>query len=232
MRCDSRRTAILLVALSFTACVDGPMGPGGPAGEQGLQGTPGIDGAPGEKGEPGQSVTAVALESGDSLCPAGGTLFLQGGVPVGTACNGVPGQQGIVAAVGAYGGSSVPETATGPSSAAWISPVIQLCVTPAQKILVTATATLGSTMEGGATGLKLYVCYARSGKSTETLIYPGGGVENLQVAKNTRQTFTLSYVLTGLSGTNTVGICGFVLEAPASNWNSNDTGYISAVVMN
>jgi hypothetical protein len=232
MRCHPRRTFVLLGALSLTACIEGPVGPEGPAGQQGVQGAQGLMGAPGERGEPGESVTAVVLDVGDSLCPNGGTLFLQDGEPVGTACNGQTGPQGIVAAVSAFGGSSVSVSATGPSSAAWISPTVQVCVSPGQKILVTATATLGSTAEGGARGLKLLVCYARGDKPSTTLNWPGGGAENLQVAKNTRQTFTLTYVLSGLSGTQQVGLCGFVQDAPPANWNSNDVGYVSAVVMN
>jgi len=226
MRCHPRRTSLLLIALSITGCVESPAGS---VEDQGVQGLQGATGVPGEKGDPGESISAVVLDTGDSLCPFGGTLFLKNGVPVGTACNG---QQGIVAAVGSYGTSGVPATATGPSSVAWISPTIQLNVSPGQKVLVTATATLGSTAYGGAQGLKLFVCYARTERAVGAMMWPGGGVDNLQVAQNTRQTFTLSYVLTGLSGANTIGICGYVEDAPASNWNSNDVGYISAVVMN
>jgi hypothetical protein len=163
------------------------------------------------------------------------------GETVGMACNGAPGAegprgpQGIIAAVSSSGSSGVSAYAT-MSKLGWVSPRVEVTVSPGQKVLVNATATLGSTSLGGAGGLRLYVCY----KSTTATVpcATGDGAWDLRLAQNTRHTFSLSNVLTNLDGTYDVGLCGYVhydtqqQPLPASNWNFNDQGYVTALVMN
>jgi hypothetical protein len=151
------------------------------------------------------------------------------GAAVGTACNG---QVGIVAAAAAAGISGVPRVGD-MSPPGWISPVVQVSVSAGQKVLVNGSATLGSTAAGGAAGLQLHVCYARVGTGKLVMLPPG--VWGLQVPQNSRQTFSLSFVVPDIpeSGTYLFGLCGYADSgASASNWNSNDLGYVSAVVMN
>jgi hypothetical protein len=240
---------VLIVASIFAAC-EGPPGPPGAAGlrgAQGPQGLSGIIGAVGPQGESGQSVTAAPIAEGEYLCPNGGTEFVRDdGFRVGLACNGAPGAvgpqgpQGIISAARGQGPSGVPVFAT-LSAPGWVSPTAEVTVTAGQKVLVNATATLGSTALGGAAGLRLFVCYRNvftSASSPAQPAPPGMGAEGLQVAQNTRHTFSLSNVLTGIEGTYQVGLCGSVFfdsvrqPLPAGNWNSPDYGSVSAVVMN
>jgi hypothetical protein len=235
---------VLIVASIFAACVEGPPGPPGAAGlrgAQGPQGLSGIIGAVGPQGEPGKSVTAAPIaEPYLSPCPYGGTVFVRDdGAPMGAACNGAPGAegpqgpQGIIAAVSAQKQSSVSEYAT-LAAPGWVSPFVLVTVTAGHKVLVNATATLGSTALGGAAGLGLYMCYqdASAGSPDRPPTATGKGAIGLQVAQNTRHTFSLSDVLTNLNGTYFVGLCGYVRDAVARNWNSNEMGYTTAVVMN
>jgi hypothetical protein len=126
----------------------------------------------------------------------------------------------------------------------WVSPTVQVTVSSGQKILVNATATLGSTAAGGAGGLRLYVCHRKSPAAAPPCT-TGEGAWDLQLAQYTRHTFSLSNVLTNLEdGTYDVGLCGYVSYRPPPqlfetsqplpplNWNFNDRGYVTAVVMN
>jgi hypothetical protein len=214
----------------------------------------GLTGEPGPQGLSGQSVTALLIAEGDPLCPYGGTRFISDGATVGVACNGATGAvgpqgpQGITAAVSSSGQSGVSAYASR-TMPLWVSPIVRVTVALQQKVLVNATATLGSTALGGAGGLRLYVCHRKdvppppSGTSPPPPCTTGLGAWDLQLAQNTRYTFSLSNVLTGLDGTYDVGLCGWInVQAdptkasyqplPASNWNSNDQGYVTAVVMN
>lgn len=236
-----RHFTVLMVASALAACVEGPPGPPGPSGPAGAQGATGLTGASGVQGIPGQSVTVALLAEGDPLCPYGGTRFILEGATVGVACNGVPGAvgpqgpQGIIAAVSSSGPSGVSAFAT-LAKPLWVSPTVQVTVTPEQKVLVNATATLGSTAAGGAAGLRLYVCHKKNSPTVSAPCTTGLGAWDLQLAQNTRHTFSLSNVLTSLeTGTYDVGLCGYVdsrAALPASNWNSNEQGYVTALVMN
>ena len=247
-----RHLGVLVVASTFAACVEGPSGPpgpNGPVGETGTEGTVGLTGATGPQGPSGASIEAALIDVGDALCPYGGTRFMLSstGATVGMACNGAPGAegprgpQGIIAAVSSSGSSGVSVNATN-SKLGWVSPHVEVTVSPGQKVLVNATATLGSAAPGGAGGLRLYVCHKRS--TVADACPTGEGAWDLQLAANTRHTFSLSNVLTNLDGTYDVGLCGYVYynpnpvpyetlqPLPPSNWNSPDQGYVTALVMN
>jgi hypothetical protein len=102
-------------------------------------------------------------------------------------------------------------------------------VAPNQRIHVVGTATLGSTAVGGGTALDLYVCFQRTGSPITT---EGGGAFGLTVAQNQRSTFSLSSVVTvtGPTADTVVGLCGSSVSA--GNWNNNEWGYVSALLLN
>ena len=58
----------------------------------------------------------------------------------------------------------------------------------------------------------------------------GGGTFDLRVSQNIRATFTQSAVLAPGAGTYNIGLCGKADGGQAVNWNSNEYGYVSAVV--
>ena len=98
---------------------------------------------------------------------------------------------------------------------------------PSQKVLVVSTRALGSTSVGGASNLNIYVGYRLSTATTVTVV--GGGILGLRVPQNTRIPFTISGVITIPSpGTYVVGMAGS--SSDATNWNSNEYGYISAIL--
>jgi len=114
----------------------GPQGPEGPAGPQGIQGETGLQGDPGPQGPKGiQGETGLQGDTG----PQGpqGETGLQGDP-------GPEGPSGVVASGFASSSSSLPSSNWG-----FISPTVDLSITSSsQKIIWTASATLGSTSAG------------------------------------------------------------------------------------
>lgn len=115
-----------------------------------------------------------------------------------------------------------PTTAT-----AFIGPTVQVTLAAGQKIFMTANKALGST--AGATGLGLHACY-QSTVAGSPIQQIGGGILGQQVPANTRVTFGINADFSAVPGTYNVGMCG--ASANAVNWNSNEYGYVTAIVHN
>ncbi len=111
---------------------------------------------------------------------------------------------------------------------AFISQVATLSVEAGQRVLVTASQSLGSTAPGGAGNLSLWIGYRLQGGPT--LLTVGGGIFDLTVAQNQRHVFTLSAVVTvPAAGTYQFGMVGSSVNASA--WNNNEWGYVTAVIL-
>ncbi len=124
--------------------------------------------------------------------------------------------------------------ASGPGSnpqveLAFLSPVVTVTIAQtSQKVFVTASKSLGSSLSGGASQLNLYICYRLT---TGTIASIGDGIWSSQVPQNTRLPFNISGIITNRpAGTYEVGMCG--TSATPANWNLNEWGYVSAIVMN
>lgn len=112
----------------------------------------------------------------------------------------------------------------------FLTPTVTVTVTAGQKIQVIANKAFGSTVAGGATNLDLYIGYRVAGSGdVPTLV--GGGIFNNQVPQNTRITMGLSAIISGLAaGSYEVGMAGD--DDGNGNWNNNEWGYVTAVVLN
>ncbi|MCI0364016.1 MAG: hypothetical protein L0219_09065 [Phycisphaerales bacterium] len=110
----------------------------------------------------------------------------------------------------------------------FVSSVATITVTAGQKVLVQADKAFGSTAAGGADSLDLWIGYrvAGSGAVPTTV---GGGIFGLRVPQNTRFTFGMSAIISGLApGTYEVGLAGRDTTSP-ENWNSNEWSYVTAL---
>ncbi len=106
---------------------------------------------------------------------------------------------------------------------------IQNVPTVGTRVLVTATAAMGSTAVGGGVDLNLYNCHqsTAAGSPINTV---GGGMFALRVPQNTRVPMSLSASVTNLTpGLYRFGLCGSSSN-PAS-WNSNEWSYVTAAVL-
>lgn len=216
----SNRSASFEVAVGAAgpAGPAGPEGPAGPPGPEGPMGPVGADGAPGAPGPTG------AQGPEGPMGPQG----IQGPVgPTGaTGAAGPQGPSGIVQTVFTSGFGAANGGGVG-TVTEFIGPTVTVTVGASQRVQITASKALGSFAAGGANGLNLYVCYKASGGSLVTI---GSGMFGLSVVQNTRQLFTVPGVTPPLpADTYEVGLCG--LSAAAANWNSNEFGYVSAMVV-
>jgi hypothetical protein len=108
---------------------------------------------------------------------------------------------------------------------AFLGPVVTVTVGANQKVSVVANKALGSTAAAGALDLDIWMC---SQLNADPLVQHGAAIFDLRVPQNTRVTFGLSWVFTGLApGTYNFGLCG--LSSNFANWNSNEFGYTSAL---
>jgi hypothetical protein len=182
----------------------GPMGPQGPQGEPGPQGVPGPQGEPGPQGPPG----------------ADGPQGIQG--PAGAA--GPTGPTGIVSTAFTNATGNNPAVTFG-----FIGPTLTLSVAAGQKVYVISSKSLGSTVAGGASNLDLYVCYQSTamGAAIQSI---GSGIFGLRTPQNTRNIYAMNADFSPGAGTYIVGMCG--ISANAANWNSNEFGYVTAIVHN
>ena len=100
-----------------------------------------------------------------------------------------------------------------------------------QKVMITGTVTLGSLVAGGADGLDIWPAFNTDNLNTPVTTI-GGGTYNLRTVQNTRNTYTVTGVATGLApGTYYFGVAGRCITTPA-NWNNNEYGYLSVMVVN
>lgn len=105
----------------------------------------------------------------------------------------------------------------------------QVTVGEGQAVHVTSNKAFGSSSAAGAHSLNLFICSRPHGSTATPAAYGGGSLGN-RVAQNTRVTMGLSAVITDLSaGTYQVGLCGYSIDG--ANWNSNEYGYTSALVI-
>ncbi len=113
------------------------------------------------------------------------------------------------------------------TSIAFLGPTVQVTVAAGQSVYVNATKALGTTLASSGT-LNLYVC-AQTGAAA---IQPfGGGILGIQTTANNRNVYAINFDIPGLpAGTHTVGMCGSA--ATPANWNSNEYGYLTALVHN
>lgn len=195
----------------------GPQGPAGPIGATGPQGPAGPIGATGPQGPVGPAGAQGPQGAAGPAGPAGS----QG--PQGVA--GPTGPQGVVNVytASAQGALAIPTTA------GFISPTVSVTITSTtQKVYMTACKGIGSTAAGGASGLNLWPAYQLGSGTVNTV---GSGIYGLQMAQNTRQVATVTWVFTGLAaGTYNFGMAG-AASAPA-NWNFLEYGYVSAMLVN
>jgi hypothetical protein len=111
----------------------------------------------------------------------------------------------------------------------FIGPTVNVTITSGQKIYVNVDKALGSFVVGGANGLNIYIGYMLVGGTTPSNY--GGGILGLTCLQNTKQIYSINGIISGLpAGTYTVGMTGSA-TTPA-NWNNNEYGYITAMVLN
>jgi hypothetical protein len=115
------------------------------------------------------------------------------------------------------------------ATTAFIGPTVSLTIAAGALVYVSSTAALGAG-SSAATSLNLYICH-RTG--TGPIATVGGGTFGLTSPANQRLHYGLSAVAsatTGLgAGTYAFGLCGS--SANAANWNNNEWGYTSAIVL-
>jgi hypothetical protein len=111
----------------------------------------------------------------------------------------------------------------------FLAPPAVVAVGAGQAVQVTSNKAFGSTLSGGADSLDLFICHRPEG-STATPTTFGPGIFNNRVAQDTRVTMGISAVISGLpAGSHQVGMCG---DADTNaNWNNNEFGYTSALVV-
>ncbi len=194
----------------------GPEGPQGPIGPEGPEGPTGPAGATGPIGPVGATgATGATGPQG----PTGNT-----------------GPQGPQGPVGPEGPSGIVNTGyssgitTAPTSTySFISTTVSVTITSStQKVMWTATCALGSSISGGATALNIFPGYKLSSDTSPTTL--GSGMYGLRCAQYTRQTYTVTGVVSGLTpGTYTFGLVGSSYDY--MNWNYNEYGYVSYILM-
>lgn len=113
------------------------------------------------------------------------------------------------------------------ATTAFIGPTVQVTVAAGQSVYVNATKALGTTA-ASSSALNLWVCYQTGAAAIQTV---GGGILGIQTTANNRNVYAINFDIPGLpAGTHTVGMCGYA-TTPA-NWNSNEYGYLTALVHN
>lgn len=116
----------------------------------------------------------------------------------------------------------------GPASAlAFIGPTVPVAVEAGERVLVFAHKALGSSV--GASTLNLWICYEPTGGA---LTVVGGGLFGLRAPANSRAVYGLTAPTppSPAPGQYVVGLCG-AAGAQAANWNFNDFGYVTALVL-
>jgi hypothetical protein len=118
------------------------------------------------------------------------------------------------------------------TSYAFLAAPATVTIAAGQKISVTSSKALGSSLAAGAHNLNLDICRAPSG-GTPVSTSGLGGEFGLGVSQGERIPFTLTAVFSGLpAGTYLVGHCGETsTSTDASAWNSNEFSYTTAMVL-
>jgi len=210
----------------------GPTGPTGPAGNDGLMGPQGEIGPMGPVGPAGPAGAVGPAGANGPAGPVGaqGPQGVQGLTgPAGP--QGAQGIQGPVGPTGAAGGAIVSAFNSAnftalTTSTDFIGAKTSVTVEANQKIYINASQALGAFGTAG-TALNLYVCY-QLGAGPAQLV--GAGMFGLTIPANQRHIFSVAGITPPLAaGTYNVGMCGNA-GTPA-NWNNNEWGYVSALVL-
>jgi hypothetical protein len=102
--------------------------------------------------------------------------------------------------------------------------------TAGNRIVVHGTVTLGSSVVGGATMLRLSACHQPIGGGA--LVDNDADWSLIRVPQNTRLPMAVSQRISGLStGTYNVGICYRMAAGQAANWNDNDYVNLTVTVL-
>ena len=121
---------------------------------------------------------------------------------------------------------SAPGSAPTETTSFLAAPLTLTITSALQKVLVNSSKALGTNNIDGAQGLNVWICYQ---EGDGAVLSVGAGIFGLRAAANTRQLVSLSATLTGLApGSYRVGLCG--KSNDASNWNSNEFSYTTALV--
>jgi hypothetical protein len=191
----------------------GPTGDTGPKGDAGPKGDSGPQGAQGTAGSNGADGVSVASgsESPGAHCTYGGSVFT-GASGQTYACNGSPGQTGIVATARVSGaiGSSVSASA---STWIFIGPTAFVATSSGQRLTGVVMVPIGAT---AATTADLDLCF-QSGAGALTNFAGNSNYSTIQVG-----TVRVAHVAAGSTvpgaGTYNVGACA----RPAGTLNNND----------
>lgn len=114
---------------------------------------------------------------------------------------------------------------------AFLSPAPVITITSStQKVIVTSHKGLGSVAAGGASSLDIWVGYRLVGSGGDPTTV-GSGIYGLRVPQNTRVPFGINGIITNLPpGDYEVGMVGNGYTTFA-NWNNNEYGYTTALVI-
>jgi hypothetical protein len=94
-------------------------------------------------------------------------------------------------------------------------------------VLISSNIALGSSSEGGADSLSLYICSKIAG-SGDPPTWVGGGLVGIKVPQNTVVPIGLTAAIHGLSaGTLQIGMCGITYSA---NWNLKGDAFTSVLI--
>ena len=195
----------------------------GAMGPRGDDGAPGSAGVQGPEGPTGPAGPAGPAGSSGPQGPQGPQGFPGPSGPAGPV-----GPRGEAEASGVLGMASVSGLGAGPASAlAFIGPTVSVTVDAGERVLVFAQKALGSSI--GASALNLWICFEPTGG---TLTVVGGGLFGLRAPANSRAVYGLTAPTppSATPGRYVVGLCG-TAGAQADNWNFNDFGYVTALVV-
>lgn len=199
-------TAILEIALAGPAGkkgAKGDTGPAGPVGPQGAQGPQGLQGPQGPTGPAGPQGPQgpQGPEGPQGPGSAAGFATNSGNTVLPTVCPELSTDLPIL------GGTSV-------------------VMAPGQVVQFNTSIALGSTLDTGGSGLRLWSCLRQTGQTTLL----DAGSFGLQAPARSLLTFTRGGVYrTSSAGTATVGICGCV-DATGGGWNNREYHASSALL--
>ena len=111
----------------------------------------------------------------------------------------------------------------------FLSATVVMTVEEGQSVFVSSTRAFGTTSSGGAAGLDLYIGYRVEG-SGDVPTLSGGGMLNMSMPNGARVPFAINSIIPNLpAGTYRFGMVGD--DDGDGNWNSNDWGYTSVIVL-
>lgn len=231
MQASGSATFDVAIGANGATGATGPQGPAGPAGDPGLMGPEGPMGPPGPMGPQGPAGPQgpQGVQGANGFDGAQGPQGPQG--PAGfNGATGPAGPQGPQGPQGPAGGSIASAFASGnfgtlTTSTDFFGPTATVTLTANQKIFISAQQAVGSTLTGAQ--MDVFVCFEPNAGTPSPV---GSGMFGLTVPQNQRHVVAVSGVTGPLAaGTYSVGICG--RSATPANWNFNEFGYVTALVL-